>query len=130
MHDTRSAETRDAGEGLAPFVYASAARLRPRDRWAAGIPTFDVSDAWREPYSIERMRLLTTNMPEARDSLMTPSEYGSLYAALPEIGEWQRDPRSAIRPLLAWRERHPALAQKYPARWVVASTERWAAAGQ
>jgi hypothetical protein len=103
-----------------------AARLRPRDRWVDGMPTFDVSDAWREPYSIERMRQLTVNMPEAAQALMTPEEYASLYAALPEISEWQRDPVAAVRPLREWRERNPTLAAKYPARWTMETMLRWA----
>lgn len=102
------------------------ARLRPRARWVAGIPTFDVSDAWREPYSVERMRGLTTNMPDAAKAIMTPEEYGSLYAALPELSEWQRDPTAAVRPLRTWRERNPDLAAKYPARWTIQTTLRWA----
>jgi hypothetical protein len=103
-----------------------AARLRPRARWVDGIPTFDVSDAWREPYSVERMKLLTTNMPDATTAIMTPEEYGSLYAALPELSEWQRDPIAAVRPLRAWRARYPQLAAKYPARWTMETTVRWA----
>jgi hypothetical protein len=84
------------------------------------------SDAWREPYSVERMRLLTTNMPDAARAIMTPEEYGSLYAALPELSDWQRDPIAAVRPLRAWRDRNPDLAAKYPARWTVETTVRWA----
>jgi hypothetical protein len=103
-----------------------AARLRPRARWVDGIPTFDVSDAWREPYSVERMKLLTTNMPEAASAIMTPAEYASLYAALPELSAWQRDPIAAVQPLRAWRDRYPDLAAKYPARWSIETTVRWA----
>ena len=103
-----------------------AARLRPRDRWVDGLPTFDVSDGWREPYSVERMRQITVNMPEARRALMSPDEYASLYAALPEVSEWQRDPVAATRPLRDWRDRNPSLAAKYPARWTVETTLRWA----
>ncbi|HUQ80483.1 MAG TPA: hypothetical protein VM076_05085 [Gemmatimonadaceae bacterium] len=29
-----------------------AARLRARDKWAGRLPTFDVRDAWREPYTL------------------------------------------------------------------------------
>jgi hypothetical protein len=117
------AEPRWMGVGQTGFV---AARLGPRGRWVDDIPTFDVSDAWREPYTIERMKLLTTNMPEAANALMTPGEYASLYAALPELSAWQRDPVSATQPLRAWRDRNPDLATKYPARWTIERTVRWA----
>jgi hypothetical protein len=120
---TWSAPPRWIPVGQAGFV---AARLRPRARWVDGMPTFDVSDAWREPYSVERMKLLTTNMPDAAKAIMTPEEYGSLYAALPELSEWQRDPIAAVRPLQAWRHRNPHLAAKYPARWTMETTVRWA----
>jgi len=109
--------------GLRGFV---AARLRPRERWVHGLPTFDVSDAWREPYSLERMRQLTVNMPDTRRALMSPEEYASLYAALPEMSEWERDPVTAARPLRDWRDRNPALASKYPAKWTLDTTLRWA----
>jgi hypothetical protein len=120
---TWSAAPRWIPVGQTGFV---AARLRPRARWVEGIPTFDVSDAWREPYSVERVKLLTTNMADAAAAIMTPEEYGSLYAALPELCEWQRDPISAVRPLHAWRDRNPRLAAKYPARWRMETTVRWA----
>jgi hypothetical protein len=103
-----------------------AARLRPRARWVDDIPTFDVSDAWREPYSVERMKLLATNMPEVANAIMTPAEYGSFYAALPELSAWQRDPVAAVQPLRAWRDRNRDLAAKYPARWTIETTLRWA----
>jgi len=103
-----------------------AARLRPRARWVDRLPTFDVSDAWREPYSIERMKVLTTNMPEAAGAIMTPEEYASLYAALPEQTAWAIDPLAAVRPLREWRDRNPHLAAKYPARWTMQTTLRWA----
>lgn len=107
-----------------------AARLPARERWVDDIPTFDVSDAWREPYTIERMRLLTTNIPEAATAIMTPAEYGSFYAALPELSAWQRDPIAAVQPLSAWRVRNPGLAAKYPARWTIETTLRWAESPQ
>jgi hypothetical protein len=103
-----------------------AARLRPRERWVNDMPTFDVSDAWREPYSVERMRQLTVNMPEAARAIMTPEEYAAFYAALPEITAWQRDPVAAVRPLREWRDRNPRLAAKYPAKWTMETTVRWA----
>jgi hypothetical protein len=103
-----------------------AARLRPRERWVDGMPTFDVSDAWREPYSVERMRAMTVNMPDAAKAIMTAEEYASLYAALPELSAWQRDPIAAVRPLRAWRDRNPHLAAKFPARWTMETTLRWA----
>jgi hypothetical protein len=109
--------------GHASFV---AARLRPPERWVDGMPTFDVADAWREPYSVERMRQLTVNMPKAAAAIMTPEEYSSLYAALPEVSEWRRNPVAAVRPLRAWRDRNPALAAKYPAKWTIGTTLRWA----
>ena len=70
------------------------------------------------------MRALTVNMPEAAAAIMTPEEYGSLYAALPELTHWQRDPIAAVQPLRRWRDRNPALAAKYPAKWTLATTLR------
>jgi hypothetical protein len=101
-----------------------AARLRPRDKWVDDMPTFDVADAWREPYSVEGMRQLAVNVSQSAGAIMTPEEYSSLYAALPVIRDWQRNAAAAVRPLRAWRDRNPTLAVKYPAKWVIATTLR------
>lgn len=100
-----------------------AARLRPRDRWAGGYPTFDVRDAWREPYTEERARLLA-GIAVSEQPVMTPGEYGSFYAAFPELEAWQRNAKSAVRPLRDWQRAHPALAAKDPARTLLATMMR------
>jgi hypothetical protein len=102
--------------GTVGFV---AARLRPRERWAGDYPTFDVRDAWREPYTEERARSLSGL--SSSTEVMTPSEFGWFHTALPELSQWERDPKSAIRPLLDWQKANPALAAKAPAHNMIAS---------
>lgn len=111
--------------GTVGFV---AARLRPREKWAGDYPTFDVRDAWREPYTEERARSLSG--PSASTEVMTPVEFGRFHTALPELGHWERDPKSAIRPVLDWQKANPVLAAKAPAHYMIASLSTRARTGQ
>ena len=97
--------------GTGGFV---AARLRPREKWAGALPTFDVQDAWREPYRTARARPLAGVVVEKR-AVMTPDEYGSFYQALPTFADWQRDQRRSLDAIFAWERAHPDLAKKEPA---------------
>lgn len=97
--------------GTVGFV---AARLRPRDKWAAGRPTFDVRDAWREPYTPARAVTALGTLAEGRQ-VMSAAEYGSFYASFPTLDAWTRDSRGSFATVLAWGRKHPALASKEPA---------------
>jgi hypothetical protein len=97
------------------------ARLRPRDKWAGGLPTFDVSDAWREPYTEARGRLVFG--PLGRE-IMAPDEYGSFYQALPSNREWPRDRLPTYDALFTWERANPALAKKDPAATEIARAHR------
>jgi hypothetical protein len=100
-----------------------AATLRPRDRWAGGLPTFDVRDAWREPYTAARATAALGTLAASR-SIMTPAEFGSFSAALPTTAEWRRDLASALTELFTWERDHPALAAKEPAATMLAGMHR------
>jgi hypothetical protein len=90
------------------------ARLRPRDKWAGAVATFDVQDAWREPYTAERAKPVPGVVVEKR-ATMTPDEYGSFYQSLPTIDAWKRDQPRAFDAMFAWARAHPDLAAKEPA---------------
>jgi hypothetical protein len=101
-----------------------AARLRPREKWAGGMPTFDVRDAWREPYTPARVRLALGALGQGR-SVMSPEEYGTFYQALPSVHEWTQDRLPSYEALLAWERANPALAAKAPAAMELARARRW-----
>jgi hypothetical protein len=100
-----------------------AARLRPRDKWAGGLPTFDVRDAWREPYTAERARLALGSLGRER-AVMSPDEYGSFYQALPSDEEWMRDRLPSYDDLFAWERENPVVATKEPAAMEIARAHR------
>ena len=100
-----------------------AARLRPRDKWASGLPTFDVRDAWREPYTPNRARLALGALGQAQ-AVMSPEEYGSFYQALPSELEWTRDRLPTYDALFAWERANPVLATKEPAALEIARARR------
>jgi hypothetical protein len=85
------------------------AGLRSVDAWIDGRPTFDVSRAWDEPYTVERARQAF----EARGrEVLTPQQYFTLFDALPlhdgdseiSMGTWRQ-----------WQAAHPELVDHYPA---------------
>jgi hypothetical protein len=82
------------------------------------MPTFDVRDAWREPYTPARVRLALGALGQGR-SVMSPEEYGSFYQALPSDHEWTRDRVPSYEALLAWERANPALAAKAPAAMAI-----------
>ena len=100
-----------------------AARLRPRDKWASGLPTFDVRDAWREPYTPSRMRLALGEIGKGRE-VMSPDEYGALYQVLPSDHEWTRDRLPTYEALFAWERTNQTLATKEPAATEIARAHR------
>jgi hypothetical protein len=87
--------------------------LRPREHWLAGLPTYDVEMAWREPLWVEndsRWALSGTD-----DVRMTPEDFLDFYAALPTEAELDRSPRDVADRLRRWEQGHPALATRVPA---------------
>ena len=102
-----------------------AARLRPREKWADRLPTFDVRDAWREPYTLSRVQLALGPLGKER-TVMSPDEYGSFYQALPSDREWPRgDGPPSYDALFAWERANPVLATKEPAATEIARAHRW-----
>ena len=113
-----------AGQAWRPPTTAAfyTGRLRPRDRWQAGLPTFDVEMAWREPV----WQGQDPRWPHTRpgEQLLTPEEFFRVYEALPTEADLKADPVSVRRRLSAWAVLHPALAQREPARTMLANVRR------
>lgn len=91
-------------------------RLRPSDDWIANRPTFDVYAAvwegfpdspWRHPLSSGR-------------SLLTASELFELYHRLPTAEAITTRPYGAVSDLVTWRREAGHLAERYPARTLLA----------
>jgi hypothetical protein len=98
------------------------AQLRPRRDWIAGMPTLDVRFSIVQP-------LLQTNDERLRQvypttSLLTPAEFLDFYASLPTNDELSQQPTAATARVKAWASAHPALAQREPARSIMANLER------
>jgi hypothetical protein len=109
-----------------PSVYASyEVQAEPSVRVAA--PRTDVmygaeaAEPARAP--LERRR----EPPETPDFL-SPDHFFALSALLPAQERFQADPERATEPLRRWAERHPELAESYPAvhilRWFRTELER------
>jgi hypothetical protein len=74
--------------------------LRPREHWLAGVPTYDVEMAWREPVWTQDESRWT--MIGSDEPLMTPEEFLELYRALPTVAELERAPGDAANTLRRW----------------------------
>src|SRR6185436_11553833 len=73
--------------------------------------------------------LLRTNDERLRQvypttSLLTPAEFLDFYASLPTPDELSQQPTAATTRVKAWASAHPALAQREPARSIMANLER------
>jgi hypothetical protein len=91
-------------------------RLRPPEAWIDGRPTFDVYAAvwegfpdspWRHPLSNGR-------------SLLTASQLFELYGRLPTAEAITIRPYGAVSALVSWRREAGELAERYPARTLLA----------
>lgn len=103
-------------------------RLRPREAWLGGQPTFDVHMAWREP-------LWRTDDPrwqraDTGEVLLSPREFMEIYAALPTDSELRTDPRGAAQRTRVWAATRRALAEREPARTILANLARAAAGAE
>ena len=97
-------------------------QLRPRDQWLGGVPTLDVHMAWREPlWQREDARW---TRPGAREALLTPAEFFTVYESLPTEDTLTRDRGAILAQLSAWAAKHPSLAQREPARTILANIRR------
>ena len=104
--------------------------LRPGEGWIAGLPTFDVEMAWREPVWAEGEPRWPEAVSDARR--MTPEQFVELYSALPTVELLQGDPRSAAARMREWEGAHAELAKLAPAATMAGYVYRYAAseAGQ
>lgn len=91
--------------------------LRPRERWLAGLPTFDVEMAWREPLWTHQDSRWAGGAAAGR--LLTPEEFLELYSALPEEEELAQAPTEAAARMRAWERSHQELADRMPARTIL-----------
>jgi hypothetical protein len=99
--------------------------LRPRERWLAGVPTFDVEMAWREPLWVREDP--RWQPPGRRDKLLDPAEFVELYEALPEWEQLERAPGKTAAELRRWEHDHAELANRPPARTILDNVFRAAA---
>lgn len=100
-------EARWAEPGAQVFIDA---KLRPREQWADGLPTFDVElvhDWYPDSYA---GRLESDSV-----EMMTPAQVFELHQALPTFTPAREAPGPAYAPLLAWARGNPSLAARFPA---------------
>jgi hypothetical protein len=86
-------------------------RLRARDQWAGGLPTFDVFHAGHEPYGHQTWRMSRDEFSPAR--MLTPAELFALYRAVPQSLRADRDAQA--KAMERWLAAHANLTEKYPA---------------
>lgn len=90
-------------------------RLRPREQWVGGRPTFDVG-GYSMPYPHGSfIRRYLRRWTDPGEKALDVAEFHALYEALPLNEELERDPRRALRPLQRWEREHPELARRAPA---------------
>ena len=95
-------------------------RLRPRHRWAQGIPTFDAPLGYYAPYPIA---------PAYRDGFLaevfgsrqtlTPRMFLNLYLALPTREAAEEDPEAALRIIERWEATHVEESRRAPATFIL-----------
>lgn len=91
----------------------------------ANLSTFEVRPgtrlyvpAWEQERSGRSLRRLGR-----RARVLSVTEYGAFYRALPGWSAWDADPASAAAPTRAWARRHPELAERAPARDILRQME-------
>lgn len=87
-------------------------RLRARDSWIEGRPTFDVHAAVWEGFPDSPWRHPTSNGRK----LLTARELFELYDRLPTAEAISTRPYGAVSELVTWRREAGDLAERYPAR--------------
>lgn len=91
-------------------------RLRAPDGWIGGRPTFDVHAAVWEGFPDSPWRHPTSNGRE----LLTAPELFDLYDRLPTAEAITTRPYGAVSDLVTWRREAGDLAERYPARTLLA----------
>jgi hypothetical protein len=89
------------------------ATLRDRAGWVGGRPTFDVTPS-ADVYQPPRPRGTWTS-----DSILSASEFLSLYERLPSSTRLATSPDSAVAPVVQWQAENPEPARKPVARSIV-----------
>ena len=97
-------------------------QLRPRDQWVGGVPTIDIHMAWREPLWQRADARWTRH--EAREALLTPAEFFTVYEGLPTEDAFTGDRETILAQVSAWVAKHPSLAQREPARTILGNLRR------
>lgn len=94
------------------------ASIRHPQRWAGGLPTFEVHppSPYPCPYGGQFLDKYVRAYPRWDVPTLSADECFDLYAALPGWSEIAADPHAAFRPVWRWRARHPHLAEAFPAR--------------
>ena len=93
------------------------ATLRPRDEWANGLPTLDVSTPEFSLYPFDTTRLYMLRDPAMNE--LSLEEVLDFYERLPLDRDLFDSPYSAMQPLEAWARSNPALASRQPARTIL-----------
>jgi hypothetical protein len=101
--------------------------LRPREGWIAGLPTFDVEMAWREPVWADAEPRWPEAVSDARR--MTPEQFVELYSALPTLDLLKRDSKRAAEEMREWQRAHGEVAKLAPAATMAGYVYRYAASG-
>jgi hypothetical protein len=84
--------------------------------------------AWREPlWQREDARW---TRPGAREALLTPAEFFTVYESLPTEDTLTRDRGTILAQLSAWAAKHPSLAQREPALTILANLRRALGGGE
>lgn len=91
-------------------------RLRTSDGWIDGRPTFDVHAAVWEGFPVSPWRHPTSNGRQ----LLTAPELFELYDRLPTAEAVTTRPYGAVSDLVTWRREAGVLAERYPARTLLA----------
>jgi hypothetical protein len=99
------------------------AKLRAREHWAGGRPTFDLFNPGHLPYTAtEEIRKMGRH--SAVSSLLSLNQVFDLYQAFPTSAEIERQQASALARLQAWVRTHPDLARRPPAEFLLSVAVR------
>ena len=91
------------------------AELRDPAHWVDGLPTFDVHNAYSEPYP-QRAEPRRYSEGAGDPLLLTIEEYFALIDILPTEAEVDASAARAYEPLFAWARAHRELARRHPAK--------------
>lgn len=87
-------------------------RLRPREHWAGGLPTYDIGAPEFQPYPWGRA--LGYRIGRGLDGFLTAEKLFEVYMTLPSHAEVHADPDGVLAKVGAWERDNAALVRLYP----------------